>query len=528
MISQLSRFMRVAHSSFAISSAAALALVAFAAFAAPPFDHESSSVYQWSVTSAPPDKDRMPGRAFLWIPEKCAHLRGVVVGQQNMLEEPIFECPAFREELAKADLGIVFIAPKQCGIWLFDDERSEWLKDILARLGEASGYGEMSSVPVAPIGHSALAMWPYFMSERWHARMFAGVSLKGAWADMSKSWGAPAVGKGLSGVPFLLLDGEYEDAENRARLTRAFCNAYPDVPFSFCGEMGAGHFDWSDELARYLGIYFRKAAHARIKKRGAPLERVDPSRAGWLMERWRRRAAPSAKPAPVSAYKGDRAEAYWYFDREMAYETAILQERFRAQDKTPLVGYRFEGKELPQRPKEHLQVFIPFKPVNGMEFAFEPMFTEDVLEGRLSDWTGLPPGAKAPHPDDVRSLFVQRICGPCARIAPNRYEIRFNRGSGMKLNEGEICFQAVFPGDDTYRRAVQQSRLRFSQPRKPSGIRRYYVREGAATVDAVTGDVTYLALPPRAKRPHVVTVVEWEWGADKPVVHEHAHPAPRR
>jgi len=35
MISQLSRFMRVAHTSFAISSAAALALVAFAAFAAP-------------------------------------------------------------------------------------------------------------------------------------------------------------------------------------------------------------------------------------------------------------------------------------------------------------------------------------------------------------------------------------------------------------------------------------------------------------------------------------------------------------
>ena len=126
--------MRVAHTSFAISNAAALALVAFAAFAAPPFDHESSSVYQWSVASVPPDKDRMPGRAFLWIPERCAHLRGVVVGQQNMLEEPIFECPAFREELAKADLGIVFIAPKQCGIWLFDDERSEWLKDILARL----------------------------------------------------------------------------------------------------------------------------------------------------------------------------------------------------------------------------------------------------------------------------------------------------------------------------------------------------------------------------------------------------------
>ena len=98
----------------------------------------------------------------------------------------------------------------------------------------------------------------------------------------------------------------------------------------------------------------------------------------------------------------------------------------------------------------------------------------------------------------------------------------------MKLRENEICFQSVFPGDGTYRRAVQQACLRFVQPRKPSGIRRYYVREGAATVDAVTGDVTYLALPPRAKSPHVVTVVEWEWGADTPVIHEHAHLASRR
>ena len=506
--------MRVAHSSFAISSAAALALVAFAAFAAPPFDHESSSVYQWSVTSAPPDKDRMPGRAFLWIPEKCAHLRGVVVGQQNMLEEPIFECPAFREELAKADLGIVFIAPKQCGIWLFDDERSEWLKDILARLGEASGYGEMSSVPVAPIGHSALAMWPYFMSERWHARMFAGVSLKGAWADMSKSWGAPAVGKGLSGIPFLLMNSEYEDAENRARLTRAFCNAYPDVPFSFCGEMGAGHFDWSDELARYLGIYFRKAAHARIKKRGAPLARVDPSRTGWLMERWRRRAAPSAKPAPVSGR--------WPTRRRFSRNASAPRTRRRSSDTAS------RARSFPSVRRSISRCSYRSNPSTAWSSPSSPCSRKTSSRDAFRTGPDFPPGAKAPHPDDARSLFVQRICGPCARIAPNRYEIRFNRGSGMKLNEGEICFQAVFPGDGTYRRAVQQSRLRFSQPRKSSGIHRYYVREGAATVDAVTGDVTYLALPPRAKRPHVVTVVEWEWGADKPVVHEHAHPEPRR
>lgn len=130
---------------FAAPFAALLACgVAFAG-TQPEFDYSGteSSVYQWSVTSSPPDVERRDGRAFLWIPERCRRLVGVVVGQQNMLEEPVFECPAF-----------------------------------------------------------------------------AGVSLKGAWADRSKDWGSEAVGRGLAGIPFLLLDGEYEDAENRARRSR--------------------------------------------------------------------------------------------------------------------------------------------------------------------------------------------------------------------------------------------------------------------------------------------------------------------
>ena len=51
MISQLSRFMRVAHASFAISNAAALALVAFAAFAVP----AGASVIRWALVSSGPD-----------------------------------------------------------------------------------------------------------------------------------------------------------------------------------------------------------------------------------------------------------------------------------------------------------------------------------------------------------------------------------------------------------------------------------------------------------------------------------------
>ena len=52
------------------------------------------------------------------------------------------------------------------------------------------------------------------------------------------------------------------------------------------------------------------------------------------------------------------------------------------------------------------------------------------------------------------------------------------------------------------------------KPSTPFGAKHYYVREGAATVDSDTGKVTFLPLPPKARRPHHVTIVEWTWGGD--------------
>ena len=498
-----------------IISAVLVAFMAAMANAAakPVFDYSltASSVYQWSVATKPLDIDRKDGRAFLWIPEKCERLAGVVIGQRNMIEEPIFETPAFRDELAKANLGIVFISPIQGGMWKAGLREKQWLEDILNRLAGESGYDELATCPVAIIGHSAMAMWPYMQLSAMKERAFAGVSIKGAWADRKTEWASDKVGHALAGIPFLLLDGEYEDAENRAQKSRDFCNAFPEVPFSFCGEDGAGHFDISDELAHYLGVYFRKALEFYHSPFSGPRS---PASQGWLMERWKRYEAPSCEPAPVAEYKGDKREAYWYFDEEMVKETQFLQERFRAQKKTPLVGYRFEGAELPQH-QDHLQIHIPFK--GDTTFTFEPMFTENVEEFRLADWTGLEAGAKAPHPADESTLYVQKICGPCTKTSENTYELSFQRGCPMPGPDEtiDICFQAVFPGDGEYQRAVQQSRMRVRAPKKPTDVKGYYIREGSAIVDAKTGKVTPIPLPPRAKKPHRVTVVEWTWGGEE-------------
>ena len=35
------------------------------------------------------------------------------------------------------------------------------------------------------------------------------------------------------------------------------------------------------------------------------MEHVDPTKEGWLMERWKKNEKPSCIPAPVNQFKGD-------------------------------------------------------------------------------------------------------------------------------------------------------------------------------------------------------------------------------
>src|SRR5688572_10197420 len=69
--------------------------------------------WQWMVPadSLVSTETGAPPKAFLWIPPGCRQVRGVVVGQHNMLEEGIFEHPAFRREMARLGFAEVWISP---------------------------------------------------------------------------------------------------------------------------------------------------------------------------------------------------------------------------------------------------------------------------------------------------------------------------------------------------------------------------------------------------------------------------------
>jgi hypothetical protein len=501
----------------------------------------AAAEWQWSapVASATSDETKAPPRAFLWVPPTCERVRAVIVGQHNMLEEPVLEHPAFRAALSELGFAEVWITPALGGQAAFGDTEQALFAELFRLLATESGYDELALAPIVPIGHSALADFPYLFAARWPERTLAAVSLKGSWPDMKRQ-PLTGVGEKLAGVPVLLVSGEYEWADERAGKSLPFRRDYPGVPFSMLADAGGGHFDTHDALAAFLAAYLRSAAQARLPAQPGPLKPIDPAKQGWLADRWRMDKPPRAAAAPVGQYAGDVRESFWCFDGEHAQAAERLQAAYQGK-KAQLLGYRQAGELLPQDPKLHAQVRLKFLPeADGRTFKLTGTFLDAVPEGRPARWTGLPSGSPIGHASGGGPVVVERICGPVEKIAADTFAVSFYRmGMDNPRRSNEIWLQATHPGDATYKRAVQQAVLtiplrneqgaeqRITFPPiadQPAGTRKvrllaasdagvpvsYYVREGPAEVAGNT--LTLTALPPRAKYPVKVTVVAWQYG----------------
>ena len=120
------------------------------------------SVYQWSVPVAPAadQGDRPLARAYLWIPEHCQQVRAIVFGQHNMLEEDILDHPAFRKAMADLGVAIVWVSPSMDARVASPDSIKRF-DTVLSDLAAVSGYAELATAPLLPIGHSAHASFPW-------------------------------------------------------------------------------------------------------------------------------------------------------------------------------------------------------------------------------------------------------------------------------------------------------------------------------------------------------------------------------
>ena len=510
----------------------------------------SAAEWQWSAEVTSVNSDEIGGghpRAFLWIPPNCKQVRGVVVGQHNMLEEGILEQLAMRAALTEIGFAEVWVTPAFNALFLPEKGAGEQFDQMMAALAEVSGYGELRFAPVVPIGHSAMASYPYLFAIWNPNRTLAAMSVKGAWPDYRDDRMPPHKDGSLDGVPLLFFNGEYEDANGRADKALDFRRRNPRSPLTMCADAGGGHFDFHDRMVEYLGLYIKTAAKHRLPEtsplEGAvPLKPIDPETQGWLAERWRPKAAPMTQPGPVGKYQGDAWQAFWFFDEALADATVAYNAR--EVGKTPqLIGYRQSGELVEQDvPHTHQQVSLKFLPErDGLTFKLTGTFLDTVPSGRPVTWTGQPEGATIGHATSGGPVVIDRICGPVMKLAPDTFAVRFYRmGMHNTKRTNDIWLQASHPGDDTHKRAVQQSQMRIPfrnktgaeqaitfpeiadvrAGAKPVKLRAtssakapvyYYVREGPAEVDD-RGDLTFTPIPPRAKYPVKVTVVAWQWG----------------
>jgi hypothetical protein len=508
--------------------------------------------YQWSVSVDSitlPNSSEHP-RAFLWIPPDCKQVRGIVVGQNNMLEEGILQHPDFRRTLVQLGFAEIFIAPT-FDTWqntTNNDSTNKKFDALLKSLADESGYEELTFAPIIPIGHSAMASFPWNFAAWNPQRTLAILSVHGdaPQTDLVGN-GRPNVNWGdrnINGIPGLMVMGEYEWWEKRLSPAFVFEEKYPATPVAFLCDAGNGHFNSSDELVDFLGIFLRKAAEERLPKNtplGQPikLKFIDPHD-GWLIDRWHRDQPPSAPAAPYDKYTGNHAETFWCFDKEMARATEKYYARQRG--KLPqLADFVQDGKTIPIDPKAFELVRLKFPPLDAtLTFHLQGTFLEMVPPGNPQTWTGLTNGTPIGHaPDDV-PVGLSRITGPVEQLSPDTFAIRFNRLSmPFDRRMGDIWLVAKNPGDAKYKSAVEQALMkipfRLSEgaeqkitfpkiPDQKAGTKSvklnatsdagvpvyYYVREGPAEIrDEV---LKFTKIPPRAKFPVKVTVVAWQYG----------------
>ena len=493
--------------------------------------------YQWSVPldGIISNETKNHPNAFLWIPEKCKQVRAVVLGQHNMTEETIFDHPEFRKEMGKLDIAIVWVSPGFNMSFDFQNGASKTAESIMTDLATVSGYTELEFTPIIPIGHSAYATFPWNFAAANPNITLAILSIHGdapqtnltGYGGKNIEWG----NQNIDGIPGLMVEGEYEWWEDRVQPALDYKQAHPDSAISFLCDAGHGHFDISDELIFYINLFIKKAVQYRLPKNSSlnhpiALKTINPKE-GWLKERWKKDKKPTYKAAPFGKYSGNKNEAFWYFDKEIACAT----EKFYAQSrgkKEQYLGFTQKGKLLPFNPKSHARIISQFKPEDdGLTFHLNTVFTDSMRTAFSNEHAKGKP-------------TISRICGPVEKVNDTTFRVQFYRmGLNNEKRTGDIWLMASHPGDKNYKSTVQQFNMRIPlkntegleqkitfEPiqNQKAGTKEislnastdrklpvdFYVQEGPAEIK--NAKLVFTKIPKRSKFPIKITVVAWQYG----------------
>jgi hypothetical protein len=507
----------------------------------------ADDVYQWSV----PVYGGEERRAYLWIPPGCQHVRGLIVGLNNMQEEHLFMYDTFRKNLADLDMGIVYVLPgfavapnnqqpPLSGAWPDGGQGVKDLQKVLSDLARESGYAEVEYAPLLPIAHSAASPFVWGVSY-WNDRVFAAIPLKGYFV------GGPA-----QNVPFLHVSSEWAevggpnwgvgwegDRANVLKL-RASRPAGPDNDTSLIGDLldvGAGHYNCNPDLVPILNLFIRKAVEARLPDNGGwdpgpvslkPIKAdmgvlADPMKLG----------TPDFVPVPYDEYQGDKTAAYWYLDEELAKavnDYAML----RLAKKPEMIDGLDENGNVSSL-------------ANGGVAGTRPSFAADGTFKVRAVYLDKSPTVHAFNGENLGHTNVPirfRVSsGGLKQVGPDTFRVWAYRGNLSRQGQPwEPNIMAWTPGDNIYRSADRPIHPWVSnnltdgtpqtidfpqianQPLNVKSLRlkatassglpvQFFVVSGPATMDDANRNLIFTPIPPNAKKPVRIRIGAYQWGS---------------
>jgi pimeloyl-ACP methyl ester carboxylesterase len=520
-----------------------LLLTVFVSVSCKAQDNPENHVYQYSVKVG-------TRSAYLWIAPDCKQVKGVIISLANLLERNWLEDSLIRRTAAETGLGIIWVGPAQRGDQYFTADMKPGMEIIFQQmmddLARESGYPELTTAPVIPMGHSANGHFAWTFANALPERTIACIPVKTIpLPDSLKFKDIPlcyVVGETTEWPQYRVPDPATKPGDRDfywpvVKQSALALRAHNDDNLvGVVTDAGGGHFDWSPHLAKFIALYIRKACQYRLPEPGqTTLKSVDKS-SGWLtgtggMEK------DEFKPASYRSFSGGSAAGYWFFDQETAM-AAMKFEGDRVKRKRQMPTFIQDGQLLPVA--ELGYAALRFEPEeDGVSFRLKGGFLPEIPPELIGA------GQKLGHAS--RPISFRVIAGPAIQTGRSLFKLQFDR-AGMG---GELWIQEENAGDAEYRHAVQpgkitiSSRLTVGKPPKitfprlqdvKSGVNKltlratsdsglpvdYYIISGPAYIE--NGVLKFTPIPLKSKYPVKVKIVAYQWGRITKPMYQSAEP----
>ena len=483
---------------------------------------------------------------YLWIPENCAKLRGLLIFAQNVPEQMIAGNAIIRKACADNNIGIFYSTP---GFWHYNtkatpEEKNQQekedtlaLESMLTELAGKSGYPEVATVPWLPIGESM----SFFMvnglgrgsPNRCIALIFA--------CDIS-SWiftqSIPILGLQGTGGEWGQKNGDIREAWRHVESYNKACEnrkkSVPKALITMLVDPCGGHFTCSDPMLQYMANYIDRVAKTRLSDDGsATLKPVDVNK-GFLAHL----PIVGIGEQPIESAEGATDTGRpWFFTREDAEKAqAIARTNWSAATQFPLVQ---AGEGCTVTPWGWNSVTTVTLKTSG-EFSFKPFLFDSIPDGFLNAGQPLAKTAQLPQ--------VEWVSGPIAPLGNNRFCVELDRG--YKNGKVQVCSSLGVVAEATadIRKSLQPLVVNFTyntagtpqtiefkeigpikagtasvalDAQASSGLPvKFFVEAGPAIVEG--NRLVFTQIPPNTKFPLTVTVAAWQWGTCTEPLHQMA------